>query len=65
MNDPGLPVVRTKQNSARLQEICAFSRVTQDELDEIGRICREICQDSSRILIWAESAVDPNKKERA
>lgn len=63
MNDPGLPVVRIKQHSARLQEICAFPYLNQAELDEIGQICREVVQDSSRILIWAESVLHPHTKE--
>lgn len=61
MNDPALPVVNIKHHAARLQEICAHARISRAELEEISMISRSIVHESSRIVIWAETALNPNE----
>ena len=55
--DPGLPVVRVKQHAARLQELCANPRLSDEEVLEIANISKSLVRESSKILIWAERVV--------
>lgn len=55
LKDPAHSVVVLKQSSARLQELCANPRLSEQEVLEIANISKNVVRASSAILVWAES----------